>query len=242
MVQKNKWELLSITFKTELDNVLQQHHLAAQFIALAGRYLIPKKPDGSNINMRFLQEKEMLIGNQHPDGWAVGLRLKDLTVEILDKNLNVQTEIPLEGKSFDKPFQEFKTKLQNSGIDIFGLKTEQPYELPTTSLKDGLYFSIGKEIVVTENIRYRHNARLIINELAAGFTDVEQDVSGRIISTPARLPQSPGTGKAMPQKLLGWVGPFPTAWFLSHTSIAVYGRRTRWKSQIILRIYAPESG
>lgn len=172
MVQSNKWELLSLTFKFGLNNVLQQQYLAAQFIALAGRYLIPKKTDGSNINMQFLPEKEMLMGNLHPDEWAVGVQLKMLTVQILDKNLNVQAEITLEGKSFDKAFQEFKTKLQHSGIDISGLKTEQPYELPTGGLKEGKFFKAGEQ-ETTENIRYRHNAGLIINELAAKFTDVE---------------------------------------------------------------------
>ncbi len=177
MIQKeitvNKWQSLSVHLNKDLENVLQQYHHAAQFIALAGRYLIPKKPDGSNINMQFLPEKEMLIGNQHPDGWAVGLRLKDLTVEILDKNRYVQAEILLEGKSFDEAFQEFKTKLQNSGIDISGLKTEQPYELSTDALKEGKYFTIGSDDAVSENIRYRHNALLIINELSAKFTDIE---------------------------------------------------------------------
>jgi len=168
----NNWQLLSIPFHQELNNVLQQQYLAAQFIALAGRFLIPQKPDGSNINMQFLPEKEMLMGNLHPAGWAVGVQLKKLKVQILDKNLNVQAEIPLEGKTFDEAFHEFKTKLKNSGIDISGLKTEQPYELPTGGLKEGKFFNAGEQ-ETTENIRYRHNARLIINELATRFTDVE---------------------------------------------------------------------
>ncbi len=173
MKVQNTWKQITIPFSAVVNNVLQQQYLAAQFIALAGRYLIPKKPDGSSINMQFLPEKQMLIGNQHPDGWAVGVKLKDLTVQNLDKSLNVQAEILLEGKSFDEAFQEFKTKLQNLGIDISGLKTEQPYELSTDALKEGKYFTIGSDDAVSENIRYRHNARLIINELAAEFTDVE---------------------------------------------------------------------
>lgn len=87
--------------------------------------------------------------------------------------MNVQAEILLEGKAFDKAFQEFKTKLQNSGIDIFSLKTEQPNELSTDALKESKYFLIGSDDAVSENICYRHNAQLIINELATGFTNVE---------------------------------------------------------------------
>ena len=173
MAQKNKWELLSITFKSELDKVLLQHHHAAQFVALAGRYLIPKKPDGSNINMQFLPEKEMLLGNPHPDGWVVGVQLKKLAVQLLDQNRRVNVEILLDGKTFSDAFQEFKTKLKNNGIDISELKTKQPYELPVDSLKDGKYFSIKSVDAVNENIRYRQNAELIINEFATGFKDIE---------------------------------------------------------------------
>lgn len=49
MAHKKKWELLSMTFKNELDIVLQQQHHAAQFIALAGRHLIPEKQDDANM-------------------------------------------------------------------------------------------------------------------------------------------------------------------------------------------------
>ncbi|GET24417.1 hypothetical protein [Prolixibacter sp. NT017] len=173
MEVKNKWQQLTADFIHEIENNLRQQHLAAQFVALAGRYLIPKKPDGSNINMQYLPEKEILLGNQHPDGWSVAVKLRNLTIQILDKNQHAQAEIPLDGKSFGDAFQEFKTKLQNSGIDISGLKTEQPYQLSTDALKEGKYFAIGSDDAISENIRYRNNARLIINELAAGFTDVE---------------------------------------------------------------------
>jgi len=173
MNKQSNWELLSHEFNYDLKNVLFQQYLAAQFIALAGRYLIPKKPDGSNINMQYIPEKEMLLGNLHPDGWTIGVNLRKQTVQILDENNNSKTEISLEGKTFQEAFQEFKTALQNQGIDVSELNTKQPYELPNDGLKEGNYFAIGTDNAVAENIRYRYNARLIINELAARFSDVE---------------------------------------------------------------------
>ncbi len=173
MEKINNWGLLSREFNNDLKNVLLQQHLAAQFIALTGRYLIPKKPDGSNINMQYFPEKEMLLGNSHPDRWAIGVKLRNQTVQILDEKNNSKTEVSLEGKTFQQAFQEFKTALQNRGIDVSGLKTEQPYELPTGGLKEGNYFAIGSDGAVSENIRYRHNAELLINELAKQFKDVE---------------------------------------------------------------------
>lgn len=171
-MEKSEWKKLIQPFGSKENNILQQHYLAAQFIALAGRYLIPKKPDGSNINMQYIPEKEMLLGNAHPNGWAVGVQLKNLTVQVLNEKGNVKTEISLEGNTFQKAFQEFKTALQNQGIDVSELKTEQPYELPTSGLKEGKFFNAG-ELATNENICYRHNAQLIINELVNQFKNVE---------------------------------------------------------------------
>ena len=174
MVRKNNnWQLLSIPFNRNLENELKQQHLAAQFITLAGRYLLPKKPDGSNINMQYIPEKKMLLGNVHPDGWTVGVHLKNLTLQILNEKGVAKAEISLEGKTFPQTFQDFKVVLQIQGIDVSQLKTEQPYELPTGGLKEGKYFVTGSDDVVAENISYRHNAQLLISELATRFNDVE---------------------------------------------------------------------
>lgn len=174
MLQKtNKWQLLSIPFNRLIGKELHQQHLAAQFIALTGRYLIPQKPDSSNINMQYIPEKEMLLGNYHPDGWAVGVKLKNFAVQILDKKDITKTEIVLVGKTFQEAFREYKTALQNLGIDVSDVKTEQPYELPTDGLKEGKYFAIGSDDAISENIRYRHDAQLLISELATRFSDVE---------------------------------------------------------------------
>jgi hypothetical protein len=172
MNKQSNWGLLSHEFDNNSKSVLLQQHLAAQFIALTGRYLIPQKPDGSNINMQYISEKELLLGNYHPDGWAVGIQLRELAVLILDKNEKSKAEIPLEGLTFNEAFYEFKAALQSQGIDVSGLKTEQPYDLPTNGLREGKFFNPG-ELATSENIRYRHNARLIINELAKLFNDVE---------------------------------------------------------------------
>lgn len=168
-----RWQILSMAFNTEIESQLKQQHLAAQFIAITGRYLIPPKPDGSNINMQYIPEKKMLLGNAHPDGWTIGLQLENLKVQVLDEKGIVITEVSLNGKTFHQAFQEFKTVLQNRRIDVSQFKTEQPYELPTTGLREGKYFAIGSDDSVSENIRYRQNAQLLISELAGQFSDVE---------------------------------------------------------------------
>ena len=58
------WQLLSISYNDKLqDTLLQQYH-AAQFLAIAGRYLIPQQADDSNTSLVFLPEKQELAGQE----------------------------------------------------------------------------------------------------------------------------------------------------------------------------------
>lgn len=173
MEVKSSWLQLTVYFNKEVDSNLGQQHHAAQLIALVGRYLVTTRADLSNINMKYVPEKEILLGNQLPEGWYVGLRLVDLTVQILNNKLEPVIDIPLKGKTFEDCFQDLKSNLEKLGADVSGLLTKQPYDLSPDSLKDGKYFSVGNKSAVRENLLYRHNAGLIINELAARFEDVQ---------------------------------------------------------------------
>lgn len=163
------WKQLTIGYNSELNKVLQLQHLAAQYIALTGRYLIPEKEDKSNITMQFIPDQEMLLGRQHPDGWLVDLLLKSLVLQIRDRNMTVVSEIPLEGQTFPEALIEFKKELQKAGADVSLLKTDQPYELVMDSLDEGMFFATGPKEAVKENIRYRHNASLVLNEVRTGY-------------------------------------------------------------------------
>lgn len=163
------WKKLSLGYDNEMHKVLQLQHLAAQYIALTGRYLIPEKNDKSNITMQFIPDQEMLLGSQHPDGWLAGLLLNNLVLQVRDKNMTVVGEVSLEGQTFPEAFIEFKKQLQKAGADVSLLKTDQPYELPGNSLEKGMFFTIGTNEAVKENIRYRHNANVVLNDVRTDF-------------------------------------------------------------------------
>ena len=76
--QNKNWRLLSLPFSPELNDAIQQQHHAAQFIAMAGRHLIPQQPDDSNTNMQYLPELEALAGNQLSNGLRLALQLENL--------------------------------------------------------------------------------------------------------------------------------------------------------------------
>ncbi len=163
------WKQLTLEYNSEIHKVLQIQHLAAQYIALVGRHLISEKDDLSNITMDFIPDQQMLLGQQHPDGWLVGLLLKNLMLQVRDKNMTVICEIPLDGKTFPEALIEFKKEWNKAGADVSLLRTDQPYEMPMESLEEGMFFSAGPSWAVEENIKYRYNASLILNELRAKY-------------------------------------------------------------------------
>lgn len=167
----DKWKLLTIPFDNDKLQVLQLQHLAVQYIALTGRYLFPSRDDESNIAMQYLPEQELLIGQQHPDGWLVSLQLRKLILQIRDDNLTVKSEIALEGKSFPEALIEFKKELHAfTGADVSLIRTEQPYDLPEIMNEDGLFFKKGSQDAVFANIKYRNNANLVLNEVKSEYT------------------------------------------------------------------------
>src|SRR5690554_5401400 len=164
------WELLTHPISNEIRQVMHIQHLAAQYISLTGRYLIPEVKDQDNITMQFVSEEEMFIGKQHPDGWLTSLKLRILKLQIRDRNMSVISEIPLEGRTFPEVLIEFKKKLHETGTDVSLIRTEQPYDLPAEPLEEGLFFKLGPETAVDENIKYRFNANIILNSVCSGFT------------------------------------------------------------------------
>ena len=173
MNTKNDWKLLTLPFTKELDEALQQQHYAAQFIALAGRYLIPQKADDSNTNMEFIPERELMLGNALPDGLRVALHLTDLNISILDQDNNSKKQISLEGKTKQEVFDELKQSLSELGVEVSGFKNELHYKIPPHPLEKGAVFTIRNEGDFTENANYRRNAKIVLNEIGEGFTQQE---------------------------------------------------------------------
>jgi len=169
-MKNNQWFSASFEFDEYVKNGLGQQHLAAQLIALVGRYIVPKKPDSSNINMQFVPESELLLGNKLKDGIQIGLQLSEMEIRVLQSGKTVINTIQLNNKSFEEAFEELKKVLLNEGVDISNIKTEQPYELPTKWLTDGK-FSTTNKLAFANNSILRHNAEIIITELIAYFND-----------------------------------------------------------------------
>ena len=160
------WKLLSSSFSQELNDALQQQYHATQFIAMAGRHLIPQQPDDSNTNMQYLPHQKLLAGNELSNGMRLALHLTDLKLCFLDQAGECKNEISLIGKSKLQVFEELKKTLVGLDIDISKFKNVLHYEIPAHELDAGSSFLIKDKAFFQENTKYRHNAELIMNDLA----------------------------------------------------------------------------
>ncbi len=162
---KEIWKTLTLAFNQELNDALQHQYHATQFIAMAGRHLIPQQPDDSNTNMQYLPDQELLAGNELSNGLRLAIHLTDLKLCFLDQSGKCKNEISLIGKSKLQVFEELKKVLAGLGIDVSNFKNELHYEISSHKMDRVGSFIITDSKLFEENIKYRHNAELIMNNL-----------------------------------------------------------------------------
>lgn len=171
--KKYNWKALTKSFTGDLRNVLLQQHHASQFIALAGKHLIPPQPDDSHTNMEYLMDREWLTGNELPGGLRIALTLSGLKLCIVDQERNCKSEIPLAGLTKQQVFEQMKQSLAELNLDVSALKNELHYALPDHELDRNAAFSMGDQESIQENIYYRHNAEIVIASMASNFEKAE---------------------------------------------------------------------
>lgn len=170
---ENDWKLQSLPFGEEMKDALQQQHHAAQYIALVGKHLIPQQADDSNTNMEFVPEKGILLGNALPNGIKVGLQLNHLQIILYSDRNRILKTLSLNGKTKAEGFSALKESLSSLGIDTSAFTNELHYEIPSHPLDKGAVFSVKDEKYFIENLKYRHNANMILSEIAAHMEHAE---------------------------------------------------------------------
>lgn len=168
-----EWKSISIPFNKYQHDALKQQHHAAQFIALAGHYLISQKPDDSNTNMAYISDSDILVGHKLPNGLRIALKLTELKILLLDQDNKTQKELNLEGKTKLEVFQEVKQNLSLLGIDVTNLKNKLHYDIPSHQLDSGAIFTIINENNFIENAHYRNNAQFVIEKIAKDYDQAE---------------------------------------------------------------------
>jgi len=203
-----KWQLLQLKFNKDIHQALMLQHHAVQFIAMAGRHLIPQKTDDSNTNMQYIFNNYMLVGNLVSDKLKVGLHLIDFNLHILDPNFASKGKIQLESKSREQVFKELKEEIRKHNIDVSTFIRELHYEIPGEGLdRNNKFFNPGNKFF-KENMLYRHNAQLILEELNRDFKSAEPvRIWPHHFDTGTHVPLAYHKGKLTKSYGLGWAIP-----------------------------------
>jgi hypothetical protein len=87
--------------------------------------------------------------------------------------MKYRTEIPLVGLTKQQVFEQMKQNLAELNLDVSALKNELHYALPDHELDRNAAFSMGDQESIQENIYYRHNAEIVIANMASNFEKAE---------------------------------------------------------------------
>ncbi|MDK2979515.1 MAG: hypothetical protein PWP52_2229 [Bacteroidales bacterium] len=172
-VMNKTWQLLTLKFDKDNLNALMLQYQAAQYIAMTGRHLIPQKPDDSNTNMQYIFDRNMLLGNLIDDKYSLGMHLIDSNLHLVDKQLNSLTTIEIVGKTKEQVFSELKEALNQQGIDVSKFSQQLHYDIPENGLDHNGLFLKPKIDYLKENTLYRHNAQIILEDLASQLKNAE---------------------------------------------------------------------
>jgi len=212
-MQNKRWKKLTLPYDVNIDDAVRQQHHAAQFIALVGRHLIPRKPDDSNTNMDFIAELNALVGNPMAGGLRVGLQLTDMVLLIVDENFRRLHAMTLTGKTKNEVLTKLKAELRQQGAKVDGLNRKLHYELPEHLLDKGAAFSISDRIFFEEMTAHRYNAQLVLDQLVQPYEHAapvkvwpHHFDTGTIIPVDydekGEIAQSMGLGWAIPDRMV----------------------------------------
>ena len=144
--------------------MIQQMHLAAQYLAAAGMSFVKKEEDDSHTNLGFSTEKTSLYTRKlFGTDTILYLNYTSFSLEWVHKNS--REILMLDGKTHVEIVNWIQQISQDNGIDVkyqYNLHYELPY--PIT---DDFTFSLHNNTLLQELLEYRKSAHQII----AGFLE-----------------------------------------------------------------------
>jgi len=149
---RTTWHPISVPYEAGLHETITQHHHAAQFISMVGKQLIPQRDDDSNSSMRYQVRNQMLTGEEIVSGSRMTLNLSDLSLGILNNGISSPNSVSLPGLTKSEAFNKLFHILNIEGINTINFKPE-------------LHFKENEIQFIEEHIKYRHNARLVLQKI-----------------------------------------------------------------------------
>ncbi len=159
---------------SELNSAQNAVHHAAQFIAIAGKYLLEEQADDSHTNMAWDVEKDSFVGKEIHGRAKVALHPPTLSLKILGPTDLEIISYSLFGKTKTDALGWLKQALLLKQIDADALKPELHYNIPPHSVDSGDIFpEISKEIL-EELATHRTLVDIFCKEIALEFNHASE--------------------------------------------------------------------
>ncbi len=163
------WKPLQKADIQQLNEENRLHHQAVQFIAIAGKHLLPEKDDDSHTNMHWNTALNSYVGNELPKSKRVAVRLPDLSLCIFDDKDYVVQSMEMSGGTWNELYDWFEKALQANEIDTSQLQPELHYQIPKYGLYETASFDAPNPEVTNQVTALRHNARDILQEITKPY-------------------------------------------------------------------------
>lgn len=164
-----EWKTLESTDQKRLNHENNLHHQAIQFIALAGKYLLPDKEDDSHTSMIWNEALNSYTGNVLPQNRRVAVRLPDLSLCIYDEKDYVVQAMEMNGCTWSELYDWMEKALQANSIDTKNLDTTLHYEIPNHGIYETASFDKPDHTMAQQVAFMRSNARNILKDIVAKY-------------------------------------------------------------------------
>ncbi|HKK09819.1 MAG TPA: hypothetical protein VJ939_03235 [Bacteroidales bacterium] len=165
------WKTLERIDIATLNNEMTLHHHAVQFIALAGKYLLPEKQDDSHTNMFWNRALNSYVGHELPQFRRVAIRLPDLSLCIFDDKDYIVQALEISGYTRMDLYEWLTKALEANRISTENLGLEMHYEIPDQPRYEHASFEKPHPEASEFIARMRTNAREILTKLVKSYPD-----------------------------------------------------------------------
>ncbi len=161
----DNWNLINFRSGDHYKSSTLLLHHVIQFVAIAGKYLNLKKTDNSKVLLKWLPERNILLGrwiDAKISPLRVALKLPELQLRIYKPPFKMIDHFYIPDHSKAEIYEWLQRTLYLNGVDICSMHMEMPYELPNHSTDDGQQFQKPHKDELWELCVLRSNAQRVI--------------------------------------------------------------------------------
>lgn len=163
---------LNPTLAAALTDARRQTHHAAQFATAAGISFLPHQADDSHTNLEWIESLGALASHVVPGSrpFRIAVRVRDLSLLILDGNAAVISTLPLHGHTIADAADWIRAKLTDLGVDGRRYTLTRHYSIPVHPVADGAAFDTSDAAAFEQLGRWMACGAEELESLKAGTT------------------------------------------------------------------------